>query len=375
MSARKPSHPDRAIATAIPKLVCLLLTACWAGTAAAGERPVAFEIPRLPTAPVIDGRIEDSEWRQATALTGGVAPQNNYLISELQFVAWLGWDEEALYLAIRSWQRPGRAFDFGGESTNDNIEFSVLSYTSEDLRHPHRMFLSADGVTPSDIAGMRSRIERPPIITRAERANGWTDGVETASRTLPDPHDTLGEGTQIWELEARFPRATFSISQPNAAGDGARILLARNHGEPRAQVHLPLTNRAMSAPGVGGIGYFFDPRGYMQARLVQDVPVVQFLDSLSLLRGKGCAGLRYFNPTAAPVDLTATITVRNPRTDAVVYQVTDTVTVPPGQAVDRTAAVPDAKDGGRLDITVTGPGNRSILEYQADFKSLRATGD
>jgi len=334
------------------------------------ERPLAFEIPYLATPPTIDGVIDADEWGGATVLTGGVQREHNsYHIAPRQFRAWLGWDEDAIYLAVRSLQRPGQAFAFEAGGDRDNIEFSVLPFKGEDLRHPYRTFLTDDRALPSDIAGVRSRIERPPIITHATRTEGWTEGVEVASRTLPDPAATLGEGTMIWEVEARYPRETFAIGEPNAAGDGWRVLLSRTYAGD-GNTHMPLINRSIHMPGTGGIGYFFDPRGYMQAQLVKDAPIVQLLDVLPLVHGEGGAHLAFVNAGAAATELTTVVTVRSTGRGGgdVIYESHDAVTVPAGGRVElTTGAAEGPAPAGLLELVVTGPDNRALLEYRAEL--------
>ena len=60
----------------------------------------------LSTPPSVDGQISPDEWADATALDGlemldlGTAPRERTR-------AWIGYDREGLYLAVRCWMRPG----------------------------------------------------------------------------------------------------------------------------------------------------------------------------------------------------------------------------------------------------------------------------
>ena len=86
-------------------LLLFLLSQC--GIAAADTVktiPPAWGIPKLETAPVIDGIIDEKEWEDAAALTGfqifpyfgsGFAPRQTYCRS--------GWDDRFLYISYRSY--------------------------------------------------------------------------------------------------------------------------------------------------------------------------------------------------------------------------------------------------------------------------------
>ena len=183
----------------------------------------------------------------------------------------------------------------------------------------------------------------------------------------------------IWEVEARFPRDIFAIDEPNAAGDGWRVLLSRTYAG-GFNVHMPLSHRDRTGAvqgwtgGGGGIGYFFDPRGYMQARLVEDAPVVQLLDMQPLLRGTGGAELVLVNPGAADTELTVELTVRRVRDGQILHEASETVAIPAGARVPHAAGADAGRlPAGRLDLKVSASGGRVLLAYHAELEYPEAT--
>ncbi|MBF0245913.1 MAG: hypothetical protein HQL31_11700, partial [Planctomycetes bacterium] len=183
------------IITSGSRSLCLLAALLFAWTVVADEapkvrtskrpdmsfaetKPASFEIPYLTKAPVIDGVLDETEWQQASAITGGVSSNKGGGIADRQFVCFMGWDEEALYLAMRTWQRSDEPFVFGGNSTSDNLEVGVLAYMSEEARYPYRLFLSKTGIATSDVVGMHARREMAPLIERFPRPAGWTANIK-----------------------------------------------------------------------------------------------------------------------------------------------------------------------------------------------------
>jgi hypothetical protein len=357
-------------------LLAVGVTLTTPSSAWAAERPVSFEIAYLSEAPVIDGNIGGDEWSLAAALGGGVtrSAKDRYVAVHSPFTIWLGWDEEALYLAFRSAQPPEVPFSFGEGGSLDNVELAVLAYRGDDMRYPYRMFLTPDGVIPTDMAEFRARVERPPVITRVERRAGWTEGIETASRRYADPEQSLGDGTQLWDIEARIPRDTFAIDGPNAEGDGFRILISRTYSSGN-NAHTPIVNRGIHGPGSGGIGYFFDPRGYTMARLVKDKPVVQFLDVLSLFSGRATEGMVFTNPGTTDAQLTVDVVVHPQVASQPPHEMHQTVSVPAGgrAALDAGARLAPPPQSGVLEIKVSGADGKALLDYRADWDAPART--
>ena len=66
-------------------------------------RPYSFDdryrVPVLPTAPTLDGRVEEVEWRCAAAFDGLSFPE---VLEERRAMAWVGATRTHLYVAIVS---------------------------------------------------------------------------------------------------------------------------------------------------------------------------------------------------------------------------------------------------------------------------------
>lgn len=337
-------------------------------------KPANFQIPYMPEAPAIDGSIGQEEWHRASALTGGVARSDNNrnLLSERQAVYWFGWDEESLYLAVRSLHRPGTPFQFEEDAKGEHLEIGFFPFESRQLNFPYRLRFSGADVVPCDISHYFSRKPNTmdelrelgdvmvPVFERFPRPEGWESGVVTASRVIADPDETFGSGTLMWELEARIPRATFDIDAPNAAGDAWRFLLVRNTRAPQMQVHLPVADG------------FFAARGFVQATLTRDAPSVQLREVTSVLKGEDRIALRYHNPTGEAVTLTTEIRIRNAQGGDVLYEALQEGVIPAGAVLDRDsgAVIDGVRDGPvyRLELLVKGQGARPLLSYQAEFK-------
>lgn len=347
--------------------VCLMLLIA---SDAAAVTPAVFDIPYLSHAPKIDGVIEEEEWRHAVAITGGVS---SGVLTQRQCIYWFGWDEDHLYLAARSFSKPGSGRPLFLEDLEDltdkdapprrpdDIELRLFPLQSRRLDRPYTLLLSGDHVGTSDVVALTpggEHISATPVYAAARPA-GWKDDVLTASRAIPDPEATLGEGTMMWEIEARLPRSTFDIDQDNAAGDEWRMLLSRNFNEPRQQSHLPVSHG------------FFNARGYARGRLTRRRPTVQLRDVSPLQRGKAGVGLHFSNPTETAQRFVKDITIRKAETGEIVHGAQREFEVAPGEVLRH---VPDTRIEGlsegrraRVELSVLLTGHRNLITYSADY--------
>ena len=65
-----------------------------------------FNVPYMHTPPVIDGRINPEEWREAAQVTG-VVQSSSLQYKDRAICFWVGWDAKHLYIAARSDVLPG----------------------------------------------------------------------------------------------------------------------------------------------------------------------------------------------------------------------------------------------------------------------------
>src|SRR5580658_4944475 len=89
-------------------VLALILHAAGGATLAAvrdGYKTPVFLIPFTSQAPTIDGTIRDDEWQHALSINALQTTEGAVSTRQTRF--WLMWDEDNLYLAMRSPLRPG----------------------------------------------------------------------------------------------------------------------------------------------------------------------------------------------------------------------------------------------------------------------------
>lgn len=345
------------------KRVCFVFLAIFcsvtrlAGAGRDGKiEPAAFVIPYTASAPTIDGRIDEDEWRHSVALTGGV--YRTKAIEDRQCTYYLAWDEEFLYVAARSRILPGSVVKFGqAGAMNDCLEL-VFFPTGRDGDAPtgpgmvYQFFVSPDGadgfgrVNPSD----RSRIR-----------DEWNPEVVTADRIVRDPDNTYGPGTRLWEIELKVSRRAFFIPQANADGDEWRLVLCRNYSTPRGQIHLPISQG------------FFGPAGMLKGVLGKNSPFVKFEDVLNPLRGRCDTLLKIHNPATTPIEIDAVIDIARVAVDTApsIASAGGRIAVPSGKTVDFAlrGALPDFSPNDTANIRVAVKlRDRVIYSYSCDFR-------
>ncbi len=295
-------------------------------------------VPYLQHPPEVDGHIEEQQWGDAAAITGA-RPVGDQKLSWRQVVYWLGWDEDGLYIAARSFFQPDVRPSFSQEVMSDNLELGFLPDKSGSA-DPFRLFMNPDQMWFCDIAGP------------------WEVDIEKAASIEPDPDDTYGPGTRRWDMEMKIPAEAFPEMSNNEEGDVWRLLLVRNYARPWAQVHMPL-----------GDG-FFDPSGYLKATLTKDEPVARFVDVLPVLTGQKDAKLQITNPGPDTAEVGAAMKVENLTEEITAFEKEAQISVPPGEI--RTLEIPRESlgmgfgDEGRLRVSA-GDDTRTHLEFSSDF--------
>jgi len=106
-------------------------------------------LPLMPTAPTIDGRIDETEWAGASRNVG-LCSQHNMMLGAREAIFWVGADEENLYLAEKTELPPGgelldRAVadgdrDIAAALNDDSVELVIhphLGATTGDQRYFH----------------------------------------------------------------------------------------------------------------------------------------------------------------------------------------------------------------------------------------------
>jgi len=307
-------------------------------TVAAAVEPSQFSISYMDRAPRIDGVIHPDEWKRASAITGGV-PYGSNSISANQATFWLGWNEASIFLAMRSYFRPGIRPDFASRTMSDNLELGFFPEIAA-LQGPRRIFTNGHACWPDPITGE------------------WATDLKTAGRTFIDPDNTYGFGTTVWEVEARFPADRFPLPRENRAGDKWRLLLVRNFTQPWMQVVLPVSHG------------FLNPEGYTRATLTREQPTVQFTNVLPLLQGRAAPEVRICNPTDAAVTVSVSLTIET-GAGVSLFQRREDVTVAPKSShlwqPDEELKGITLGDQARIRLAVCGADGTSLLKYAAAF--------
>jgi hypothetical protein len=213
------------------KLLCasllLLMPATHAAAAgvAEGYRTPTFVVPYAVTKPLLDGVIDDAQWQGALSVTALQTVRHE--VSARQTRYWLMWDEDNLYVAMRSPLRPGERL------------VNALRWTDRDVNvvfdDSYEIWIdvgshSADGQPVffqwlSNFAGARQDVMEEPAVGNSRL--DWTAGWQPKNRITPDG--------RYWEMELAIPRASIYKTTPFADGFAFTCLLARNYKRPWEQ--------------------------------------------------------------------------------------------------------------------------------------------
>ncbi len=356
------------MSSSMTTLVTTLLAACaLTGMAVAqtlsNDKLGTFAVPRLETPPVIDGQIDPEEWRGALAISG-LAQQNpggNLLIMR-PTTFYLGWDDDNLYLACRTWIMPNYKPRVSGRAHNtatpfdDGLEFNIMSLgqnvSEAGSDSSYKFFINALGTQ-----GDMGRVSVGQIFRT------WQPQFETATRQT-GPGSAPLDGSW-WEAEVILPAKAFGLEGPNLAGDEWKMLLAFNHIPSWMQASIPINS-----------GYF-DHSGFPSFILADDAPAVQVtMDELPGIKdGTAAVQFQIHNPTAAPVEVALTARFEqwvDARTATSLLERATTLQVAPGEtgtfAVNEPLPLEElgTRTGG-LWYQVT-QGDRELYRYYAFFK-------
>ena len=185
-------------------------------------------IPYAWHKPTLDGIIHDEEWQGA--VSANALQTTAKAVSARQTRFWLMWDEDNLYLAMRSPLRPSerliQALRERGHDVNVVFDDSYEIWLDVGTH-------SADGQPVffqylSNFAGARWDVMQEPAVGNSRLS--WTAGWK--------PHNRLTPDGKFWEMELAIPRR--SLYKETAFHDGFAFsgLLARNFKRPWDQVTL-----------------------------------------------------------------------------------------------------------------------------------------
>lgn len=207
-------------------LACLTSLAFAQGESVKGDyKTPTFVVPYASVKPQIDGAINDAEWQGALSVSA--LQTTNHAVSPRQARFWLLWDEDNLYLAMRSPLREGERLVQGLRMRDRDI--NVVFDDSYEI-WPNVGSKSKDGQGVffqflSNFAGARSDVLYEPAVGNSRP--GWVSGWEPKNRITPDG--------KAWEWEMVIPRQSLSKDTPFSDGFHMTCLLARNFKRPWEQ--------------------------------------------------------------------------------------------------------------------------------------------
>ena len=215
----------------------------------------AIVIPYAWKRPTLDGILHDEEWQGAVSLNA--LQTTTKAVSARQARFWLMWDEDNLYVAMRSPLRTGerliQALRERGHDVNAVFDDSYEIWLDVGTR-------SADGQPVffqylSNFAGARWDVMQEPAVGNSRLS--WTAGWKPQNRLTPDG--------KFWEMELAIPRRSLYKDTPFRDGFVFSGLLARNFKRPWDQVTL------------AGSGSFSVRETYARYTLSKNAPAIHLL--------------------------------------------------------------------------------------------------
>lgn len=194
-------------------LSLLSLAACC--TMAAQDPQIA--VPKIKTAPVIDGKLTDGEWQNAAAVTmfGSYNAKGALTTQQPQF--YLAWDNQYIYVAMDSRQGSSNSVIAGtllndslGIIGNDCVELMFAAGTGKEI---YDMDFPSYYLAINALGTVWDAIFKPQ---RNECHNTWQSDVKTVSSV---------EGSR-WVFEARIPIKSITLKKVQA-GTKWRLNLCR----------------------------------------------------------------------------------------------------------------------------------------------------
>jgi hypothetical protein len=175
--------------------------------------------------PTIDGVIDEAEWHDAVSVNA--LQTTTKQVSPRQTRFWLSWDEDNLYVAMRSPLREGERLM---QSLRDTTRQTNVVFDDA-----YEIFINVGSNSPdgqpvffqylANFAGTHYPVMHEPAVGNSRL--GWKAGWTVKNRLTPDG--------KAWEMEAAIPRQGMYRDTPFADGDSLSILLARDYKKPWEQ--------------------------------------------------------------------------------------------------------------------------------------------
>jgi hypothetical protein len=342
--------PQWALTAGVAVVVMMLCGAVQAAALAPEEVP-SMAVPRMATPPIIDGTIDPVEWREATALSGVATP--DVQLHPRPTTYFLAWDPGHLYLAYRTYIRPGYkpairdgrspgmafVFDDGAELV---VKPAGKNVPVNNQQAAFKFFLNCIGYI-----GEQTKLDL------GQQLKNWSPQFKTNAR-LTAPGTAPGGGRWC-EVEMSSIPADFELTGAHRVGDEWRIMLGFNHIPMWMQARIPCIGGYFEATG----------GGYCRATLVEKTPAVQLrMEAIPNLATDGTAALQIagYNPTATEVRLAVDVDIAG----KVIKH--ETLTLSAGGVGTFTLAekLPAEVKGGKASVQVSQDG-RKLLTYATYF--------
>ena len=189
-----------------------------------GYRTPAITATYAKEKPTIDGTVGDVEWQVAESTSA--LQTTNRQVSPRQARFWVCWDEDNLYVAMRSPLRPGERIIRNLRDTDRDVNVvfddSYEIWIDVGSRSPDGQPVFFQYMANFD--GARYDLLHEPAVGNSRL--GWTAGWTVRSRLTPD---------NAWEMEAAIPRTSMFRDRPFDAGQSLSLLVARNFKRPWEQ--------------------------------------------------------------------------------------------------------------------------------------------
>lgn len=131
------------------------------GAFASAQTPnLSFTVPRVSQAPKVDGALNDATWLQASQKGGKTVVDLNHTgnaLTQYPRVAYLGYDDNALYVAFVIYAPNPKALVTGnpGASNNDEVEIFLSAVPGG----YNQILVTADGTMDQNVRGSAAPVE------------------------------------------------------------------------------------------------------------------------------------------------------------------------------------------------------------------------
>ncbi len=228
---------------------------------ASAQKAKTFQrIPKADTKPVIDGAINDTEWKNA-AILSQFSDAGNRRPASSPTTVWVQYDDENLYIAFRA------KIDF--EPIAEPIPHDNMNITTVDC-------VRIGIVPPGAKTWMKFSLERGGGTSDMrvagqvrQPAAEWEPQWQSAVRIVPLDYFAAN----IWEGEIAISWATLEMEPPKP-GDELPFQFTRYAGNTRRSVEL--NNRITVWAPVPSVWNIIDPTGFGKLIFGNDGPVFQF---------------------------------------------------------------------------------------------------